>query len=82
MILLYHDTKDDGMVAMSEARIAGQRTLERRYVHKGHFLEVGPPAHAIQHDIEELQKLGYRLATSKEQQEFVKQQKKAGMLEE
>ena len=82
MVLFYHETKDDGMVAMSEERIAGQPTPERRYVHKGHFLEVDPPPHAKEHDIEELQKLGYRLATSREQQEFVKQQKRAGTLEE
>jgi hypothetical protein len=81
-ILFYHEDKDDGMVAMSEERIAGQRTPERRYVHKGHFLEVGPPPHAMQHDTEELQKLGYRLATPREQNDFVKQQKKAGALEE
>jgi len=82
MILFYHDTKDDGMVAMSEELIAGQRTPERRYVHKGHFLEVNPPANAVEHDTEQLQLLGYRLATSREQQEFARQQRKAGALEE
>jgi hypothetical protein len=81
-ILFYHDTKDDGMVAMSEMRVAGQRTPERRYIHKGHFLEVNAPHHAQEHDQAELQKLGYRLATPKEQNEFVKQQKRAGTLEE
>ncbi len=81
-MLFYHETKDDGMVAMSEERIAGQRTPERRYVHKGHFLEVNAPLHAVGHDSEELQKLGYRLATPKEQNDFVKQQKRAGTVEE
>lgn len=81
-ILFYHETKDNGMVAMSEELIAGQRTLERRYVHKGHFLEVNPPQNAIEHDTEQLKRLGYRLASPREQQEFVKQQKKAGALEE
>lgn len=82
MMLLYHETKDDGMVAMSEERIAGQRTLERRYVHKGHFLEVNPPHHAQEHDQAELTKLGYRLATPREHNEFVKLQKRAGIVEE
>jgi len=81
-ILLYHETKDHGMVALSEEIIAGQRTPERRYYHDGHFLKVDPPANAKEHDIEQLNQLGYRLATAEEQNTYAKQQKRAGRLEE
>jgi hypothetical protein len=81
-ILFYHDINEDGHVALSEGIIAGQRTPERHYQQKGHFLEVNPPANAREHDIEELQKVGYRLATPTEQNIYVKQQKRAGTLEE
>lgn len=82
MILLKHDTKNDGMIALSEAHIAGERTLARHYTHQGHFVEVDGPAHVVQHDTAELQKLGYRLATPQEQQEHTKAKKKVHTLRE
>ena len=82
MILFYHATKDDGMVALSEEIIAGQRTPERRYYHKGNFLEASPPANAVEHDTEQLTRLGYRLADPNEQNAYAKQQKQKGRLEE
>lgn len=81
-LLFYHETKDDGAVNMSEEIIAGQRTPERRYVHKGHFLEVSAPLHAREHDVDQLTQLGYRLANPREQQEFTRQQKRAATVEE
>lgn len=81
-ILFYHDINEDGHVAISGGVVAGQHTPERHYQQKGHFLEVSPPDHAREHDVNELQGLGYRLATLTEQNAFVKQQKKTGALEE
>lgn len=79
-VLLYHEKKNDGQIAISEGKIAGESTPARRYHHKGHFVEVDGPSHVLHHDIEELQKLGYRLATVSEQQDFTNPQRKAGKL--
>lgn len=74
-ILLYHDINEDGGVDLSEGIIAGQRTPERHYRQKGHFLEVDPPANAREHDVGELQQLGYRLATPSEQNSYAKRER-------
>jgi hypothetical protein len=81
-ILFCHPEKDDGSVVMSEERIGGQLTPERRYQHIGHFLEVDAPPNAREHDIEQLQQLGYRLATAEEQNKFTKQKKKSQTVDE
>jgi hypothetical protein len=81
-ILLYHDINEDGGVDLSEGIIAGQRTPERHYRQKGHFLEIDPPANAREHDVKELETLGYELATSEQQNTYAKQQKRVGSLTE
>lgn len=81
-ILFYHETDEDARVALSEGIIGGQRTPERHYQGKGHFLEIDPPANAREHDTEQLQQLGYRLATFEEQNAYAKQQKRAGSITE
>ncbi|HEX3640112.1 MAG TPA: hypothetical protein VHV10_02355 [Ktedonobacteraceae bacterium] len=81
-ILLYHEIDEDARVALSEGIIGGQRTPERHYQGKGHFLEIDPPANAREHDVGELGKLGWRQATFEEQNAYAKQQKRAGSITE
>jgi len=74
-ILMYHEQNSDGHVALNEKIIAGVHTPVRNYQQKGHFLEIDPPAHAREHDVEELQKLGHRLASPTEQNAYMKQER-------
>lgn len=82
-ILLYHEDKDDGMVGLAEAHIAGEHTPVRHYQHEGNFLHVNGPSHALDHDVEEIKKLGgYRLATASEQERYAAQKRKAASIKE
>lgn len=82
-VLLKHDDKDHGMVAISEGVIAGERHHARHYVHQGHFIEVDHPSpDVVEHDVAEMEKLGYHVATPQEQQEHTKTQRKARAIKE
>lgn len=82
MILMIHDEKDDGMVAIAEGVIAGELTPARTYEHQGKFLIVEVASHAQAHDLEELRKLGYRVATAEEQNKFTATKRKKSTLTE
>lgn len=81
-VLLFHPEKDDGMVALAESLIAGERASDRQYVHDGNYLLVEGPAHVVAHDVAELEKLGYHIATAQEQQDYAGKKKKSGSLKE
>lgn len=82
-VLLKHDEKDHGMVAIAEGVIAGERHRARRYVHQGHFIEVNHASpYVVEHDVAELQKLGYHVAEAQDQQEQTKTQRKRGAIRE
>jgi len=82
-VLLIHDTKTSGQVALSEGKVAGQHTPARYYEHQGHFLEVDGPTHVVEHDVAEIQRVpGYRLATAQEQQAHAASKRKATHLTE
>jgi 16S rRNA U1498 N3-methylase RsmE len=81
-ILLYHEHKDDGQIAIAEGKVAGEHTPARRYKHKGHFVNIDGPDHVLHHDIEQLKQLGYRLATAEDQERHAKQQKSITSLKE
>ena len=74
-ILLIHDQHENAQIALSEGIVGGEHTLVRRYQQDGQYLSIDPPANAREHDIKELQKLGYRLATPNEQNVYTKQKK-------
>lgn len=76
-ILMVHDENTDSLIALSEGIVGGEHTPVRRYQQNGSFLSVDPPANAREHDLDQLQQLGYRVATASEQNAFAKQQKKA-----
>jgi len=82
-VLLKHDEKDHGMVGIAEGVIAGERHHARHYVHQGHFIEVDHTSpHVVEHDVAEMQKLGYHVASAHEQQEYAKAQRKARSIKE
>jgi hypothetical protein len=82
-VLLYHDNEAHGPVVLSEGKVAGESTPARRYHHAGHFLEVDGPAHVVDHDVAEIQRLpGYRLATAQEQEQHHASKRKATHLTE
>ena len=82
-VLLKHDSKDHGMVAIAEGVIAGERHHARRYVHQGHYIEVEHASpYVVEHDVAELEKLGYHIAEAPEQQEHTKTQRKRGAIRE
>jgi len=81
-ILMYHEDKDDGSIAIAEGKVAGEHTPARRYKHKGHFVNVDGPAHVLHHDVEQMKQLGYRLATAEDQERHAKQQKNSTSLKE
>lgn len=63
-VLLKHDDKDHGMVAIAEGVIAGEPHAARHYHHEGHFIEVEHQSqHVVDHDVEEMKKLGYHVAS-------------------
>ena len=83
MILLKHPDKDHGMVAISEGVIAGEPHHARHYHHQGHFIEVEHTSqHVVDHDVEEMKKLGYHVAIPHEQQEYAKAQRRARAIRE
>lgn len=81
-ILLVHDENTDSLIALSEGIVGGEHTPVRRYQQTGSFLSVDPPANAREHDLDQLQQLGYRVATASEMNTFAKQQKKALSVQE
>ncbi len=81
-ILLVHDENKDSLIALSEARIAGEHTSARHYRQEGSYLNIEPPANAREHDIDQLQQLGYRVATASEQNVFTEQKKQATTVQE
>jgi hypothetical protein len=81
-ILMVHDEHTNSLIALSEGIVGGEHTPVRRYQQQGSYLSIDPPANAREHDIDQLQKLGHRLATAQEQNEFTKQQQKATTVQE
>lgn len=81
-VLLVHDNKNHGEVAMAEAIVAGEPTPARYYRHQDKFVEVNAPANALHHDLAEMHKLGYRLATPEEQNAYSASKKKTSRLTE
>ena len=82
-VLLKHDEKDHGMVAIAEGIIAGERHHARHYHHQGHFIEVShASAYVIEHDVAELEKLGYHIAPADAQQEHTKTQRRSRAIRE
>lgn len=81
-VLLYHETAENGQVALSEGRVAGDPTPARTYQQEGRFLHIDGPAHVIEHDVAEVLRLGYRLATAAEQNLFAGATRKRSSLTE
>jgi hypothetical protein len=71
------------MVAVAEGVIAGEPRPARHYYHQGHFIEVEHQSqHVVDHDVAEMEKLGYHVATASELQEYAKSQRKARAIRE
>lgn len=81
-ILMVHDEHTNASIALSEGIVGGEPTPVRRYRQDGSFLQINPPANAREHDLNELLKLGYRMATTSEQNAYTKQQKQQKTLQE
>lgn len=81
-ILLVHGENTNALIALSEGIVGGESTPVRRYRQDGSYLSIDPPANAREHDLKELEKLGYRLATTSEQNMYTKQQKQLKTLQE
>jgi hypothetical protein len=82
MILLIHDNDGYHKVAIAEQVIAGDVIPARTYTQEGKFLLVRAEQHTQYTDVCELQKLGYRLATASEQEEYVLSKKKKRLIQE
>lgn len=83
MILLYHEDTTVGMIATSDAKVAGESFGARRYEHSGHFVEIDGPEHVVAHDASEICKIkGYRLATPSESDAYVATKKKSKSVRE
>lgn len=83
MILLYHETTTDGMIA-TPAHVHGQPLAARRYAHEGHFLAIeGNNPEVVNHDADLILKIaGFRLATAQEQNAYRKMHEQAEKLVE
>jgi hypothetical protein len=81
-ILMVHDEHTNALIALSEGIVGGEPTPVRRYRQEGSYLSIDPPANAREHDIDQLQKLGHRLATPIEQNEYQKQKRKKTAVQE
>lgn len=83
MILLYHEGTTVGMIATSDAKVAGESYGARRYEHSGHFVEIDGPEHVVAHDASEICKIkGYRLASPEEQDSYASTKKKSRSIKE
>lgn len=81
-ILMVHDKNTNSLIALSEGIVGGEPTPVRRYRQEGKYLSVEPPANAREHDLDQLQQLGYRVATASEMNEYTKQKRQATTLQE
>lgn len=87
MILLVHESHDNGQVALSEKVLPGHGHVPaRHYSHEGKYLPIAHESPVIVgHDAEEVLAIkGYRLATAQEQNEYAasKGKKAASSLKE
>lgn len=81
-ILMVHDEHTNAQIALSEGIVGGERTPVRRYQQDGPYLVIDPPANAREHDLKELEKLGYRMATPSEMNEYTKRKRQEASLQE
>jgi hypothetical protein len=79
-ILLVHDQNENAQISLSEGIVGGEYTPVRRYLQDGKFLNADIPPNALEHDIDQLQQLGYRQATPNEMNEYTKRKKQAATL--
>lgn len=82
MVLLVHDDSTDSTTVMSEGVVGGERTPTRRYLQEGKYLVIEGVPSVVAHDVEQLQQLGFRLASAAEQSTFAKRNKQASSIVE
>lgn len=81
-MLLYHDDRHHGQIAMGSKMLGGAYIPERQYNHVGHFVDVPPGNYWHDHDVTELHSLGYRSATHAEHAKYAKLLREKHKLEE
>jgi hypothetical protein len=79
-ILLIHDQHENAQIALSEGIVGGEHTSVRQYQQDGKFLNADIPPNALEHDMDQLRQLGYRIATPNEMNEYAKRKKQAATL--
>lgn len=80
--LMVHDQNENAHVALAEGVVGGEKTPIRRYQQDGKFLNADIPANALEHDLEQLRQLGYRVATPNEMNDYHAQKRKRESISE